>query len=82
MTANRAPDNSNETDLIHKCQLQPGCLYRRRDLAKLSKGINRHLARLIGSRVLAKAWRGVYECPKNSRLGLLAPEPEALVKGF
>ena len=65
-----------------KSHLRPGCLYRRADLEKLSKSVDRELAGLVEAQVLVKVRRGVYECPKHSRFGLLPPSPEKLVITF
>lgn len=65
-----------------KSHLRPGCLYRRSDLEKLSKSIDRELAQLVDAEVLVKVQRGIYECPKRSRFGLLPASPEKLVKTF
>lgn len=65
-----------------KSHLRPGCLYRRSDLAKFTKYVDRELAQLVESKVLVKVRRGVYEYPKHSRFGLLPPEPDKLVKAF
>lgn len=65
-----------------KSHLRPGCLYRRADLEKFSKSVDRDLAQLVDSQVLVKLRRGVYEYPRRSRFGLLPPDPEKLVKTF
>lgn len=65
-----------------KSHLRPGCLYRRADLEKLSKSVDRELAQLVEAQVLLKVRRGLYECPKRSRFGLLAASPDKLVKTF
>jgi len=62
--------------------LQPGGLYRRSDLVKFSKSIDRDLANLVNAQVLVRVWRGVYEYPKRSRFGLLPPDPGKLVNVF
>jgi len=68
--------------LILKYQLQPGNLYRRAELVNLSKNLSRELAQLLASQVLKRVWRGVYECPKQCRFGLLPPDPAKLIKTF
>jgi len=65
-----------------KLQLKPGCIYRRADLKELSGDVDRELAQLVHAQVLVKLWRGVYECPKRSRFGLLPPSPWKLVQAF
>ena len=65
-----------------RSHLRPGSLYRRADLEKFSRSVDRELAELVDAQVLVKVSRGVYECPKRSRFGLLPPSPEKLVKTF
>ncbi len=65
-----------------KSHLRPGCLYRRSDLEKLSKSVDRELAELVNAEVLVKVRHGLYEYPKRSRFGLLPPDPDKLVKTF
>jgi len=65
-----------------KSHLRPGCLYRRADLEKLSRSVDRELAELVSAQVLVKVRHGLYECPKSSRFGLLPPDPNKLVKTF
>ena len=65
-----------------RSHLRPGGLYRRADLEKLSKSVDRELAELVEAQVLVKVRRGLYECPKQSRFGLLPASPKKLVKTF
>ena len=65
-----------------KSHLRPGGLYRRSDLAKFSKSVDRDLALLVDAQVLVKVRRGVYECPKRSRFGILPADPDKLVRVF
>jgi hypothetical protein len=65
-----------------KSHLRPGDVYRRQDLKKWSKNIDRELAQLVEARVLVKVHHGIYECPQNSRYGLLPPSPEKVVRTF
>ncbi len=65
-----------------KSRLRPGSLYRRADLEKFSKSVDRDLAQLVDAQVLVKVRRGLYEYPKLSRFGTLPPEPAKLVKSF
>jgi len=65
-----------------KSHLRPGCLYRRSELEKLSKSVDRELAELVNAQVLVKVRHGLYEYPKRSRFGLLPPDPDKLVKTF
>ena len=65
-----------------KKRLRPGQVYRRADLEKWSKSVDRDLAKLVENGTLAKISRGLYEFPKMSRFGVLPPQPEKLVKAF
>jgi len=65
-----------------KSHLRPGGLYRRSDLEKLTKSVDRELAELVSAQVLVKVRHGLYEYPKPSRFGLLPPSPDKLVKTF
>ena len=65
-----------------KKHLRPGQVYRRSDLEKWSKSIDRDLAGLVKEGTLEKIRRGLYEYPKKSRFGVLPPSPEKLVKAF
>lgn len=62
--------------------LRPGQVYRRADLEGWSKSVDRDLALLVKEGILLKVNRGLYECPKMSRFGMLPPAPEKLVKTF
>lgn len=65
-----------------KKRLRPGQVYRRADLEKWSKSVDRDLAKLVENGTLAKVSRGLYVFPKMSRFGVLPPQPEKLVKAF
>ena len=65
-----------------KSHLRPGQLYRRTDLERWSKSVDRDLARLVSDGILVKLRQGLYECPKQSRFGLLPANPSKLVKIF
>jgi len=65
-----------------KKHLRPGQVYRRSDLEKWSKSVDRDLASLVNEGTLEKVRRGLYEYPKKSRFGMLPPSPEKLVKAF
>ena len=65
-----------------KKRLRPGQVYRRADLEKWSKSVDRDLAKLVEDGTLTKVSRGLYEFPKMSRFGVLPPQPEKLVKAF
>lgn len=65
-----------------KSHLRPGQLYRRMDLEKWSRSVDRDLAQLVNEGVLVKLRQGLYECPKQSRFGLLPATPDKLVRTF
>ena len=65
-----------------KKHLRPGQVYRRADLAKWSRSVDRHLSQLVSDNTLVKLRRGVYLYPKQSRFGKLPANPEKLVRVF
>lgn len=65
-----------------KKHLKPGHLYRRTDLEKWSRSIDRDLVQLVNEGVLVKLRQGLYECPRHSRFGLIPADPDKLVKTF
>ena len=62
--------------------LQPGRVYRRMDLAHLSKSVDRHINQLLSIGMLKKLARGLYYAPRHSRFGPLPPSDEQVVKEF
>lgn len=62
--------------------LVPGQVYRRADLAKWSKAVDRHLDTLVQAGQLQKLAQGLYYCPKQSRFGVLPPDEHSLVARF
>lgn len=65
-----------------KMNLQIGRVYRRSDLVKWSRSIDRHLHALLEEGVLQKLSQGVYYYPKNSVFGQTPPDEETLVRSF
>ncbi|WP_255485169.1 DUF6088 family protein [Mucilaginibacter sp. X5P1] len=65
-----------------KMHLQKGRVYRRNDLVKWSRSVDRHLHALLEEGVLQKLSQGVYYYPQNSAFGQTPPEEEALVRSF
>lgn len=65
-----------------KIHLLPGKFYRRNDLAKWSRSLNRHVNILLSESALQRVSRGLYYCPKKSVFGTVPPEENALVKSF
>ena len=63
-------------------KLQTGRVYRRMDLAHLSKSVDRHLYQLLSIGKLKKLAQGLYYAPKQSSFGPLFPTDEQVVKGF
>jgi hypothetical protein len=63
-------------------KLQAGRVYRRMDLAYLSKSVDRHLNLLLSIGKLKKLTQGLYYVPIQSKLGPLPPTDEQVVKGF
>ena len=63
-------------------RLRPGQVYRRSDLAKWSRSVDRHLAQLVADNTLVKLQQGVYLRPKQSRFGKVPADPVKLVKAF
>jgi hypothetical protein len=65
-----------------KKRLKRGTVYRRVDLAKLSKSVDRHLVELIEDGTLQKVARGLYYFPEQSSFGAVPPDEQNLVRGF
>jgi hypothetical protein len=63
-------------------RLQTGRVYRREDLARISKAVDRHLNELVSTGVLKKLAQGLYYAPKQSSFGPLPPTDEQVVRGF
>lgn len=65
-----------------KKHLRPGQVYRRAELAKQSKSVDRHLQELVKEGFLQKLAGGVYYCPKKTSFGEVPPEDDKLVRAF
>jgi hypothetical protein len=65
-----------------KDQLKPGKVYRRQELAKWSKSIDRDLDALLKDGYLKKLSQGLYYHPKKSAFGATPPDEQDIVKGF
>jgi hypothetical protein len=65
-----------------KKHLTRGKIYRRSDLAKWSKSVDRHLEVLVEEGILQKLSQGLYYYPEESAFGSTPPEEEALIKSF
>jgi len=65
-----------------KANLKPGQVYRRTDLTKWSKSVDRHLDILVKEGTLNKLAQGVYHYPKATAFGAAPAEEEKLVRSF
>lgn len=62
--------------------LRPGQVYRRKDLARWSTSVDRHLKQLLADGRLEKVAVGLYMAPRKTRFGSAPAKPEKLVKTF
>lgn len=65
-----------------KTKLKPGQVYRRSDLEKLSRSVDRDVAGLVSEGVLVKVRQGLYQCPQRSRFGVLPASTDKLLTSF
>ena len=65
-----------------KRKLKPGKVYRRSDLERWSKSVDRHVRELVEEGVLKKLQNGLYYYPKESTFGKVPPADEQLVRTF
>jgi hypothetical protein len=65
-----------------KKHLRPGHVYRRQDLARWSKAVDRHIKQLLQDGTLRKLAGGLYLRPKDTAFGKAPAEDEKLVAGF
>lgn len=65
-----------------KQQLKEGQVYRRGDLAKWSKSVDRHLDLLVEEGTLQKLSQGLYYAPQQTVFGKTPPDEEILVRSF
>lgn len=65
-----------------KKHLKKGKVYRRADLAKWSKSVDRHLEELLKDGTLQKLSQGLYFYPESTAFGQAPPEEEVLVRSF
>ena len=65
-----------------KKHLRKGSVYRRNDLTRWSKSIDRHLEALVQDGTLQKLSQGMYYVPENSSFGNVPPMEEVLVRSF
>lgn len=65
-----------------KRHLRPGQAYRRKDLAKWSNAVDRHVRVLMDEGRLEKVSQGLYMTPRKTKFGSAAAKPEKLVEAF
>ena len=65
-----------------KRHLRPGRVYRRDDLCRWSKSVDRHAQELVKDGSLTKLRNGLYLCPRMSTFGQVPPEDKELVRSF
>ena len=65
-----------------KSHLKPGQVYRRTDLTKWSKAVDRHVQELVKDGTFKKVSTGVYYYPKKTAFGDAPADEETLVKTF
>jgi hypothetical protein len=62
--------------------LEPGRVYRTRDLAVWSANPPRLAKRLVNDGALVPLAQGLFACPKRSRFGVVPPSDEELIRAF
>ena len=62
--------------------LEPGRVYRTRDLTVWSANPPRLAKRLVNDGVLVPLAQGLFACPKHSRFGVVPPTDEELIRAF
>jgi len=65
-----------------KSYLKKGVIYKRDELEKFSKSIDRHLSELTGDGTLKKVGPGLYHFPKKNAFGFEPPADELLINKF
>lgn len=65
-----------------KRHLRPGQVYRRKDLARWSTAVDRHVRQLVDEGHLEKVSAGVYMAPRKTRFGNAPAEPQKLIETF
>jgi len=65
-----------------KTKLKPGQVYRRVDLEKISRSVDRDVAGLVSEGTLVKVGSGLYQCPQRSRFGVLPANTDKLLTSF
>lgn len=62
--------------------LRPGQVYRRKDLARWSNAVDRHVRELVDEGRLEKVATGVYMVPRKTRFGKAPAKAKKLVEAF
>lgn len=65
-----------------KKHLRRGKVYRRTDLTKWSRSVDRHLEELLKEGILQKLSQGLYYFPKETVFGKTPPDEEVLIQSF
>jgi hypothetical protein len=65
-----------------KGRLRKGQIYRRNELARWSKSVDRHLEELVEDGTLQKLSQGLYYYPKQTVFGKTPPDENVLVRSF
>lgn len=65
-----------------KKHLKPGTVYRRSDLARWSRSVDRHARELVDAGILEKLQNGLYYYPKTSSFGAVPADDKQLVRTF
>jgi hypothetical protein len=65
-----------------KKHLEKGKVYRRSDLAKWSKSVDRHLDLLVAEGTLQKLSQGLYYAPEQTVFGKTPPDEEIVIRSF
>ena len=65
-----------------KRHLRSGQVYRRKDLARWSNAVDRHVRQLLEEGRLEKVSPGVYMAPRKTRFGAAPATPQKLVETF
>lgn len=65
-----------------KRRLRPGQVYRRKELARWSNAVDRHVRQLLDEGRLEKVANGLYMVPRRTRFGSAPAKPEKLVESF
>jgi hypothetical protein len=65
-----------------KRHLRPGQVYRRKDLARWSNAVDRHVQQLLDEGRLEKVSAGVYMAPRKTKFGVAPAKTEKLLASF